>query len=156
MLIIGPGSGQETNRGADTQTPTGSPVAAASTVQTTATDRVTTATGSAAAADPATTTGVAYPATSTSHGTSTTPASGTSGILGTNANQSNFQKNKKTSDVTAQTDPLQKNIFEKPKNLFNSMKVPTGVKNPIQSKTIEGPASSKPDAIPSKTYTAII
>jgi len=57
---------------------------------------------------------------------------------------------------TAQTDPLQKNFFEKPKDFFNSMKVPTGVKKPFQAKNVEGTASSEPNAIPSKTYSAII
>jgi hypothetical protein len=95
----GYGFGPETNRGADTQSPTGSPAAAASTAQINSTVIVTTHTGSSAAAAfvpaaavPATTMGVAYPATSTSHGTSMTPASGTSIMLGTNTNQSNFQK----------------------------------------------------------------
>jgi hypothetical protein len=77
-------------------------------------------------------------------------------MIGTNTNQSSSQQFKKTSDGTAQTDPLQKNFFEKPKDFFNSMKVPTGVKKPIQAKNVEGTASSEPNAIPSKTYTAII
>jgi hypothetical protein len=63
---------------------------------------------------------------------------------------------KKTSDGTAQTDPFQKILLENPKDFFKSLKVPTGVKKPIQAKNTEGTASSEPNAIPSKTYTAII
>ena len=77
-------------------------------------------------------------------------------MIGTNTNKSIAQHFKKTSDGTAQTDPFLKNLLENPKEYFKNMKVPTGVKKPTIAKNTEGTASSEPNAIPSKTYTAII
>jgi hypothetical protein len=94
---------------------------------------------------------VAANITASSHATP-----GVSGMLGTNSNKTIEHNFKKTSDGTAQTEPFQKNILENPKDYFKNLKVPTGVKKPTIAKNNEGTASSEPNAIPSKTYTAII
>ncbi len=59
-------------------------------------------------------------------------------MIGTNTNKSIGQNFKNTSDGTAQTDPFQKNLLENPKEFFKSLKVPSGVKKPIQAKNTEG------------------
>jgi hypothetical protein len=122
----GPGLGPMSCRGSDGQSPYGTPLAAAPTINFTtpsggsvdaAAAAATTASAAAAAAavisaaTPAHQREMAQTATSTCQGTSSTATPGLSGMIGTNTNQSSTQQFKKTSDGTAQTDPLQKNFL---------------------------------------------